>query len=84
MVSFDKKCALTLLLTADDLLQEVHGDIRLRRKVDPGVDGQEGVDFALRTILGRESRYGYDLAITSWDLRALHDYSDIYLNLIKR
>ena len=76
MVSFDKKCALTLLLTADDLLQEVHGDIRLRREVDPSVDGQKGVYLALRTILGRESRYGYDLATTGWDLRALHDFSD--------
>ena len=63
-----KSAQLTLLVSIDDLLQEVHRDICLRRQVDSGLNGQERVYLALRTVLGRKLSDRYDLAATRWDL----------------
>ena len=45
---------LTLLLSADDILEEVNRDALWRRKVCLGVDSEELVHLVLRTEFRRE------------------------------
>ena len=52
---------LTLLLPADDVLEEVDGDTLWRREVCLGINGEELVHLVLGTELGGELRRGDSL-----------------------
>ena len=54
-----------LLAAAHHILQEIDGDVVVRREVDAGVGGEEVVYLPLAAVLGRELLGGY-LGIRSW------------------